>query len=142
MNVHQVIELSGLSRAQIDLLISRHGYTPQGNVVGRGRQYAPVDAFTLKLIAVLLEHGFSNDHAVQATSFPVLQDSLGPAELYPLREQREAEGQRSFFVISADAREHDFVNEARLMRMFRDGRVSWLVVDVAAIAKQIDHADA
>ncbi|WP_336801742.1 hypothetical protein [Kaistia sp. MMO-174] len=60
LTIHDVVALSGLSRAQIDLLISRHGVAVRGRAApGEGRRFVKADALRFAIAGELARLGLN-----------------------------------------------------------------------------------
>jgi len=58
LTIHDIVSLSGLTRAQINLLISRYGVGVWGRAdSGEGRNFEPVDAFNFCVAGALYRLG-------------------------------------------------------------------------------------
>jgi hypothetical protein len=142
VDIHTLSKISGLSRAQIDILISRHGMTPQAKTrQGARRDFTSTDGFRFALAARLITIGLSNDRATLATVFAnrINSDDM-TGECYPGRTALEAEGATIFYVLPTNG-DFEFVREERLtVALKRLGPC--VVVDASAIANIVDVAHA
>ncbi len=141
MNIHAVSEITGLSRAQIDLLISRHGYAPYGKAVrGKGREFVPADAFDLAIIAQLRACGLSNEDAVAAATGALLREvdnDFMPSCLIPSYLGEIDQKEIAYLIFTAPEMEADLVREAELNGHLSRADAS-IAINVTKIIKKIE----
>lgn len=90
MNIHTVSELSGLSRGQIDQLISRWGVTPHGKArPGGAREFTLADCFAFCVAGHAARMGVSQPgirDIIGALPMPKLsRDTFEQVEVFPGR---------------------------------------------------------
>jgi hypothetical protein len=143
MNIHQITGLSGLTRDQVNTLISRFGVTVWGrNEPGGARAFTTGDAFTFALAGMLERAGFSMSgirYALAGLPFPRFGADGRPADYLGFAADLNA----SLLILAmrSDASWESFVvssldgAEARIAGRFA------IVVDLPTIAARIREAE-
>lgn len=107
MNIHHVSQLSGLSRGQINQLISRHGYTPHAKPQnGEARSFTKADAFDLVVAGRLARLGLGQAWIAEAlAALPIPQvdpNTFEQIEVFPGRRKFSHEGASAVLVIDCN----------------------------------------
>ena len=141
MNIHQIAHLSGLSRSQIDILISRHGIVPQGgNERGKHREFTKADAFDFAVIGEITRFGLANADAVLAVS-SIIRRTLNDGSQEVFSHQTDFDPDESvFLLITRDQHiEPHFVGgEALTIALKRLNPA--LVLNATKIAREVEAA--
>jgi DNA-binding transcriptional MerR regulator len=143
MDIHAIVKLSGLSRDQINQLVSRYGVVVRGRSdPGSARRFTPSDAFALIVAGMLYRIGFTMigiRDALAMMPMPVLDEHGWPAE-YP---GSASGGKKSYLILAFD----DDRGESREFSSL-EGADAWingrpsLVVSLSPIAERIKAATA
>jgi hypothetical protein len=141
VDIHQISRLSGISRNNIGILISRHGMTPQGATrQGRRRNFTPADAFRFIVAGHLIRAGIPNDRVAEMTIFGDAIDAVTgePAEVFPERSALEAKGKPVYLALPTESGEYDFAPAKHLHLAIRRAGEACVVLDASKIASAID----
>jgi hypothetical protein len=144
MNIHQIIDVSGLTRDQVNTLISRFGVHVWGrNSPGGARDFTTADAFTFALAGILDRAGFSMSgirYALAGLPFSRLGADGRPADYLGFAAEQGASV--LILAMNTDAVWEGFIvpsldgAEARIA-----GRLA-IVVDLPTVAARIREVEA
>jgi hypothetical protein len=144
--ISEVAELTGLSRGQIEQLISRHGIPVWARAEpGKAREFLPVDVFTFMLIGELdrLHVGHASISGIIASLNPYKLDPASglPIEIFPGESKAK---DRVLWIIANVGDGAEFVEaipaEALHRELARRKILSPIIIDVTSIAALLREA--
>jgi hypothetical protein len=149
MKINEVSVMSGLSRGQIDQLISRHRIHLHAKPrFGAAREFTPADAFMIALAGQLRAMGVKNENissAVASIMPRVDPDTFEQLEIYPDRAALEAAGEPVYALVAKNEQDEmatEFVRQSNLDKELRKlGRGAGIVVCASLIASTIERLE-
>jgi len=145
MDIHAILKISGLTRGQVDQLISRYSFQPQGSSrSGLGRTFTKADAFKFAAAGELSRLGLNQPTIANALSYVEKIDraTFEQLETFPGCSEFSLRAETAFLAVSLDRNgEHLpwFLSSIQLSELISQ-ELSIVVVNATAIAERVEKA--
>lgn len=149
MKIQNLSTMSGLTRGQIDQLISRHGIELHSKPpAGAARNFTPADSFLISLAGELHRVGLRNKEIASAVASIIPEvdpNTFRQTEIYPGRASLEAAGEPVFAIIVKGKDGNTVTEFSRQSDLYRKlgeiGAGTGIVVSASLIANTIEQLE-